>query len=141
MNGRSRVALHGGIATLAASSALAAVFNGYGWLLPVAGGIAVVVLLSELIRWSPVPSGLGPLVAAAGVTVYVTALYTADEAHYKVIPSRGSLNALADIAHRGFHDIQVLGTPVPTHRGLVLIATIGIAAVALVVDLFAVTLR
>ncbi|HEU5034553.1 MAG TPA: DUF3488 and transglutaminase-like domain-containing protein [Mycobacteriales bacterium] len=141
MTGRGRVAIVAGVATLATASALSAVFSGWGWLLPVAGGIAVVVAVSELVRWSPVPSPVGPLAAAAGVLAYVTAWYAGATAYARVIPSEASLRRLDAVARAGFHDIQHLGTPVPTHDGLVLIATVGVAGIALVVDLFAVTMR
>ena len=141
MTGRSRIAFHGGLATLAAASALGSVFDGYGWLFPVLGGIAVVVLLSELVRWSPLPAAFGPLLAAAGVTCYITAAYAGATAYGHVIPSADSLHALATVARAGFHDVHKLSTPVPTHRGLVLLAVVGMAAVALVVDLLAVTMR
>ncbi|HMC70106.1 MAG TPA: transglutaminaseTgpA domain-containing protein, partial [Mycobacteriales bacterium] len=141
MNSRTRIALHGGLATFAAASALGGVFNGYGWLFPVLGGIAVVVVLSELVRLSPVPATFGPIVAAAGMTAYITAVYAPADAYARFIPTGNSLNALADVARNGFHDVHKLTTPVPPHRGLVLLAVVGIAAVALVVDLLAVTMR
>jgi transglutaminase-like putative cysteine protease len=141
VTGRLRLAIHGGLATLAAAAALGSVFDGYGWLFPVLGGIAVVVAVSELVRASPLPAALGPLLAAAAVTCYITAAYAGASAYGQVIPNRDSLHVLATLARQGFHDVHKLSTPVPTHRGLVLIAVVGIAAVALVVDLMVVTMR
>ena len=141
MNGRTRVALHGGLATFAASSALGGVFHGYGWLFPVLGGILVVVVLSELVRLSPLPAAFGPIIAAGGMLLYITALYSRPEAYWHFIPTGSSLHALADVARSGFHDVHKLTTPVPPHQGLVLLAVVGIAGVALVADLLAVTMR
>ena len=141
VTGRLRIAFHGGLATFAAATALGSVFDGYGWIFPVLGGIAVVVAMSELVRMSPLPAALGPLLAAAGVTCYVTAAYSGSTAYGHVIPNSTSLHVLSTIARQGFHDIDKLSTPVPTHQGLVLLAVVGIAAVALVVDLLAVTMR
>jgi hypothetical protein len=141
MTGRTRVAVHGGVATFAAATALGSVFDGYGWALPVLGGIIVVVAVSELVRWSPLPAATGPLLAAAGLLGYVTAVYAGAEAYARVIPSTEAMRVLGDVARAGFDDIRHLGTPVPTHRGLVLITVVGIAMVALVVDLLAVTMR
>lgn len=141
VTGRLRLAIHGGLATFAAATALGSVFAGYNWILPVLGGIAVVVAVSELVRVSPLPAALGPLLAAAGMTCYITAAYAGTSAYAHVIPSRESLHVLAAIARQGFHDVHKLSTPVPTHQGLVLLAVVGIAAVALVVDLMAVTMR
>ena len=141
VTGRLRLAIHGALATFAAATALGSVFDGYNWILPVLGGIAVVVAVSELVRASPLPAALGPLLAAAAVTCYITAAYAGSSAYGHVIPSRDSLHVLATIARQGFHDVHKLSTPVPTHQGLVLLAVVGIAAVALVVDLMAVTMR
>jgi hypothetical protein len=141
VTGRLRIALHGGLATFAAASALGSVFDGYAWILPVLGGIAVVVVVSELVRMSPLPAALGPLLAAAGVLCYITAAYSGSSAFAHVIPNGNSLDVLATVTRRGFHDIDKLSTPVPTHQGLVLLAVVGMAVVALVVDLLAVTMR
>jgi transglutaminase-like putative cysteine protease len=141
MTGRLRIAFHGGLATFAAATALGSVFDGYAWIFPVLGGIAVVVVISELVRMSPLPAALGPLLAAAGVTAYITATYSGSAAYGHVIPNGASLHVLSTIARQGFHDVDKLSTPVPTHQGLVLLAVVGIAAVALVVDLLAVTMR
>ena len=141
VTGRLRIALHGGLATFAAASALGSVFDGYAWILPVLGGIAVVVVVSELVRMSPLPAASGPLVAAAGVLCYITAAYSGSSAIAHVIPNGNSLDVLATVTRRGFHDIDKLSTPVPTHQGLVLLAVVGMAVVALVVDLLAVTMR
>src|SRR5204863_8867004 len=46
VNGRTRVAIHGGIATLAASTAMGAVFADWGWFCPIVGAITVVVASS-----------------------------------------------------------------------------------------------
>jgi hypothetical protein len=141
MNGRTRVAAHGGIATIAASSALGSVYDGYGWLWPIIGAVAVVVVMSELVRWSPLPSAFGPLLAAGGLLVYLTAVYAGAAAWWHLVPNDAALQVLGDTARDGFADIRKLGTPVPTRDGLVLITTVGIAMVALVVDLLAVTMR
>jgi transglutaminase-like putative cysteine protease len=87
------------------------------------------------------PSALGPLLAAGGLLVYLTAVYAGAEAWGHVIPNGAAMQALGDVARDGFADVRKLGTPVPTRDGLVLITTVGIAMVALVVDLLAVTMR
>jgi transglutaminase-like putative cysteine protease len=141
MTGRSRVAVHAGVATLAASSSLSAVYSDYGWLLPVAAAIAIVVGIGELVRRSPLPAALAPLLSAAGVLCLLTRLYTAHDAWLGIIPTSSSLAALGDVARAGFADVRKLAPPVPTHHGLELLAVVGVAGIALVVDLLAVTLR
>jgi len=141
MTGRSRVAVCAGVATLAASSSLAAVYSDYGWVLPVAAAIAIVVGTGELLRRSPLPAALAPLLSAAGVLCLLTRLYAPDDAWLGIIPTPSSLAALGDVARAGFADVRKLAPPVPTNHGLELLAVVGVAGIALVVDLLAVTLR
>jgi hypothetical protein len=141
MSNRVRLVLAAAVATFAASSGLASVFADLGWLMPVAGGIAVVAVVNELSRRSRFAAGVGPIAAAAAMLLYITAIDTPNDAYARFIPTSASLHALGDVARSGFTDIRSLATPVPTHRGLVLLAVVGLAAVELVVDLLAVTLR
>ncbi len=142
MTGQTRLALQSGVATVAAAFALHNVFAGWGWLLPVAGAVAVVAVVSEMVRRSPVPSGARsdpgrrrcarlPDGALRGRRRR-TGTSSRPEPHstgWTRSPRPGSTTS----GH--------CGPPVPTHDGLVLIATVGVAAIALVVDLFAVTMR
>ena len=141
MTGRSRVAIHAGIATIAAASSLSAVYRGFSWLLPVAAAVAIIVGVGELVRRSPIPAALSPLLGAAGVLLLLTRLYASHDAWLGLIPTPTSMSALGDVARSGFADVRKLAPPVPARHGLVLLAVVGVAAVALVVDLLAVTLR
>src|SRR5207245_9340912 len=76
-----------------------------------------------------------------GVLCQLTARYAGANAWLHVVPTRTSLRDLATVVRTGSHDIRTYGPPVPTHPGLVVIAVAGVAAVALVVDLLAVTMR
>ena len=141
MTGRSRVAIHAGIATVAAASSLSAVYRGISWLIPIAVAVAIVVGAGELVRHTPIPAALSPLLGAAGVLLLLTGLYAPHDAFLGFIPTPTSMSALGDVARTGFADVRKLAPPVPAHDGLVLLAVVGVAAVALVVDLLAVTLR
>lgn len=141
MTSRARLCLQAAIATLAASTALSAVFVDLRWLFPVTGAVLLVAAVNELTRRTPIAAALGPVLSAAAVLVYVTAIDAGSSAYAAVVPTRASLVALGDLARSGFTDIRTLAAPVPTHRGLVLLAVVGLAAVELVVDLVAVTLR
>jgi hypothetical protein len=141
MTGRARLCLSAAVSTLAASSALSAVFVDLRWLFPVWGAVVLVAVVNELTRRTPMAAALGPVLSAAAVLVYVTAIDAGSAAYAHVVPTRASLSVLGDLARGGFTDIRTLAAPVPTHRGLVLLAVVGLAAVELVVDLVAVTLR
>jgi transglutaminase-like putative cysteine protease len=120
---------------------LSAVFSRSGWIVPVFGAVALVGVVSHLARRSPLPSIVGPPLAAAAVLCWVTLLDAREVAVLGIIPGPAALHRLGTLTRAGFHDIHRLTTPVPDHTGIVLIATIALGAVALLVDLLAVALR
>lgn len=141
MTNRLRLTVHGALATICASISLSSVFTTMRWLMPVVGGILVVAIVSELVRRTPIPAFLGPILAAGAVLCYITAVYTRTTAYGDAFPTGSSLTQLSHLARSGFDDVHNLATPVPTRSGLVLITVVGLAAVELVVDLLSVTLR
>ncbi|HEX3898584.1 MAG TPA: DUF3488 and transglutaminase-like domain-containing protein [Mycobacteriales bacterium] len=141
MSGRLRLTLASMIATVATCASLAAVFASNGWALPVIGAVVLVSASCAAVRWSPLPSLFEPLVAAIVVTLWVTWRFASQQAVAGVIPNGAALSRLDTLARNGFTDIHKLPAPVPTHDGLVLITVIGVAVVALLVDLLTVTVR
>jgi transglutaminase-like putative cysteine protease len=71
----------------------------------------------------------------------VTFLDAREQARFGVIPGRSAFQTLGRLARNGFSDIHNSPAPAPAHKGLVLLTVVGVAAVALIVDLLAVTLR
>lgn len=141
MSSQLRLTIAAMIATLAASTSLSAVFSSGGWFVPVAVAVALVAVACSLVRWSPLPSVFEPLAAAVAVLLWLTWRFASAQATSGFIPNGGSLHRLGVLARSGFTDIRKLPPPVPTHQGLVLITAIGVAVVALVVDLTVVTIR
>ncbi len=141
MSASLRLTIYAAIATIAAAMSLASVYSSSAWAVPVIGAVLLVSGACALIRWSPLPSALEPLSAAIAVLLWVTALDAHQQARFGFIPGRAAVQHLGRLARHGFTDIHKLPTPVPTHKGLVLLTVVGVAAVALVVDLLAVTLR
>ncbi len=141
MSGPVRLTVYAMVASMASALSLTAVFSAGGWIFPVMVAVLLVSGSCALIRWSPLPSLLEPLLASITVLLWVTWLYARPQARYGIVPDGASMRVLDHLARAGFTDIRRLPPPVPTHHGLVLITTIGVAVVALVVDLLTVTLR
>jgi hypothetical protein len=141
MSGSGRLTAASVVATLAAAMSFSAVFDGRSWMLPVAGAVLIVTGANEAVRRLRIPSPLGPLLAAALVLCYLTLLDARSVAVGGVLPGPAAVRMLGDVTRSGFTDIRRLSTPVPTHHGLVLLIIVAMAAVALVVDLLAVTMR
>jgi transglutaminase-like putative cysteine protease len=136
-----RLTIYAAIATIATSVSLMSVFSTSAWLVPVVGAIVLVAGACALVRWSPLPSAFEAFTAAIAVVLWVTFLYARKWSHFGFIPGRTAFRHLGHLARHGFTDVHKLPTPVPTHKGLVLLTVIGVAAIALIVDLLAVTLR
>ena len=141
MNPQLRLSLYGALATIATATSLTSVFSGTAWVVPVMGAIILVSGTCALVRVSPLPSALEPVSAALAVLIWLTIIDAHSKAHLGVIPGRLAFRHLGNIAHTGFVQIHKQPTPAPAHRGLVLLTVVGVAAVALIVDLMTVTLR
>jgi transglutaminase-like putative cysteine protease len=141
MSAQLRLTAYAALATMATATALTSVFAGYGWVVPVMGAILIVAGACALVRSSPLPSAFEPIAAAVAILCWVTFLVTRPKAHLGFIPGRLAFRHLARAAHHGFAEIHHQPTPAPVHHGVVLLTVVGVAAIALVVDLLTVTLR
>ncbi|HEX3825064.1 MAG TPA: DUF3488 and transglutaminase-like domain-containing protein [Mycobacteriales bacterium] len=141
MSAQLRLSAYAALATIATATSLMSVFSSSAWVVPVIGAILIVSGSCTLVRYSPLPSAFEPITAAIAVLLWVTALDAHSKAHLGFIPGRLALRHLGHVARGGFTEIRRLPTPAPAHHGLVLLTVVGVAAVALVVDLMTVTLR
>lgn len=141
MNGRTRLTLFAGLATLLATISLGAVFQDASWFLPCLGAVLTVGVTGEAARRSPLPRLLVPLVQLAGLTIFVTLLYAGTDAVLNFLPGPGAIEDLRAVAERGFTDIARFAAPVRPYEGIVALAVGGVGLVAWLVDTLAVTLR
>jgi hypothetical protein len=141
MSAQLRLSAYAALATMATATALLSVFSSKAWVIPVMGAIVIVAGVCALVRASPLPAALEPIAAAIAILLWVTVLDARSKAHFGFIPGRLALRVLARTARRGFTEIHQAPTPAPAHHGLVLLTVVGVAAIALVVDLMTVTLR
>jgi transglutaminase-like putative cysteine protease len=141
MSGQQRLSLTSAVATAATALSLHTVFAGGGWFFPIMIGIALVFATTSAARGARLPSVLHPIAAGIVVLLWITILDARDVAVGGVIPGPGAFRELGTVTRTGLHDVHRLATPVPTHRGVVLLAVVGVAAVALVVDLLVVQFR
>lgn len=141
MSSQLRLSIYGAIATMATSLSLLSVFSNLHWFFPVEIGVVLVAGSCALIRRSPLPSACEPILASIAVLIWVTLLYARSDAWIGLIPTHSSFTQLAQVGRDGFTEIRQLPTPAPPHDGLVMLTVIGVAAIALIVDLMTVTLR
>jgi transglutaminase-like putative cysteine protease len=136
-----RLALASVLATLLASLTLVPLVEGGAWF--VAVGLTVVamtvtgVVARLVVRWWPV---VVLLQVVAGLVVVVT-LFARDVAVGGLLPGPATWGVFGDLVEAGFTATREETPPVPSGRGIIFLVTVGIALVALVVDLVAVSLR
>lgn len=141
MTTASRLSVAAAVAVALSSAALLPVFDGQGWLLRVLGAVAVVAGSAALARRAGLPRLLQPVAGVLGLAAYVCLVFARATLTYGLLPSGETLRVLGETIGLGLLDVEELAPPVPTRAGLVLLAVLGVGAIAVVVDALAVTLR
>ena len=125
----------------ARGSAAGAVFDEWRWLWYTWAAVATVTGAHLLARYLRLPALLVPVFGAAGLLLYLTAVFCTDGALFGIIPTPDSLQLLRCRHRRGFQNINDFATPVPTTTGLVLLTAGALGLTTIVVDVVAVSLR
>jgi transglutaminase-like putative cysteine protease len=133
--------LAAGAAVALGAAPLGAVFDEWRWLWYAWAAVATVTGAHLLARYLRLPAALVPVVGAAGLLLYLTAVFCTDGALLGIIPTPDSLQLLRSGIDEGFENINDFATPVPTTTGLVLLTAGALGLTTLVVDVVAVTLR
>ncbi|HVA59958.1 MAG TPA: DUF3488 and transglutaminase-like domain-containing protein [Mycobacteriales bacterium] len=141
MTGRFRVPLACALAILLALSALHPIFTSGDWVIPTVVGVLLVLAGGEIVRVLRWAAALGPLLSGALVLGWVTWRDGRPGAWLGFVPSRRSFAELAAAARSGFADIRNYQPPVPATHGMILLTVVGVALVALISYLMAVTLK
>jgi transglutaminase-like putative cysteine protease len=105
------------------------------------GGLAVVALVASSAatrRVLPALADVGTYVAA--LLIYLTVVFGHAQAAGWIIPTARSMRHLGHIASLGYAE-HTFAPPVPSSRGLELIAAAGVGLIAILTDLLAVRLR
>ncbi|CAA9334358.1 MAG: hypothetical protein AVDCRST_MAG16-1463, partial [uncultured Frankineae bacterium] len=141
MTTRDRLTLAAACAVVLASAALRPVYDDLGWLLPVVGAVVAVSGAGALSRLAGAPGPLQPLAGLVGLLAYTALTFAGSTLAYGLLPTLDTLRSLARTFRDGMTAVEQLAPPVPTETELVLLAVLGVGAVAVAVDTLAVTLR
>ncbi|MFI7624856.1 DUF3488 and DUF4129 domain-containing transglutaminase family protein [Microbispora rosea] len=130
-----------GLATAAVTITLYPLFEGGTWFWSCLGAILVTTVAGAVASHLGARPWVAPAVTPVAVLLYLTLVFTPDEAWLRIIPTKDSLAGLAELIGSGFDDIQRYAAPVPDNAGIMLLTTAGVALIALLVDVLAVRLR
>jgi transglutaminase-like putative cysteine protease len=137
----TRMTLAAGAAVALGAAPLGAVFDEWRWLWYAWAAVATVTGAHLLARYLRLPAWLVPVFGAAGLLLYLTAVFCTDGALFGIIPTPDSLRLLHAGIDEGFQNINDFATPVPTTTGLVLLTAGALGLTTIVVDVVAVSLR
>ena len=140
MTRHTRRTLAAGLATSTALAALFPVLHGGHWFWKVFGAVVAVVVAGLLSRALRLPKALQPLVGLLLLAAYLCLAFVHGTLHHGIVPTHATLDGLRALVDAGRADIDKYAPPLTPGAGVVLLAAAGVGAVALLVDLVAVTL-
>jgi transglutaminase-like putative cysteine protease len=139
MTGSTRRTLAAGFATAMALAALFPVFQGGHWFWRVFGAVFVVAVAGVVSRGLRMPRLLQPFFALLLLAGYLVVVFAQDTLK-QGLPTQKTGEALRALVTAGQADIDKYSPPIVPSPGVVLLAAAGVGAIALLVDLLAVTL-
>jgi transglutaminase-like putative cysteine protease len=136
-----RLTVIAAVAVLFSSFGLHPLFLGADWIAASVGAIVVVAGAGLLGRRFRLPAFLCLCVSLAALHLYLTLVFTGDQALVFLIPTPGSLSRMSSLLQSGWNVANHYAAPVPVSRGVTLLAAVGVGLVAIIVDFLAVRLR
>ena len=139
--GSLRLPIYAAVATATSSVALGSLFLKGIWFWPTLAGIVVVTAGCEGARRLSLSRTAVPLGGVVALLLFLLVRYGHSEAYLGIVPSAGSLDRLGELASRGRADIQRYAAPIGISVGIEMLTVAGVGLVAVLVDMFAVTMR
>ncbi|MEU5833535.1 DUF3488 and transglutaminase-like domain-containing protein [Streptomyces diacarni] len=141
MSGRGRLAVCAALATLAAACALLPLVDPATWLLQAALLVAVQTGVGAAARRVPLARPVTVLLQCVVSVLLLTVLFAREYAPAGFLPSPWVFVQFADLLTQGAGDVSRYAIPAPVTDGIRLMLVGGVLAVALLVDVLAVTYR
>lgn len=136
-----RLGLASAVAVLLAAVALEPVFVNLDWVRPVFLAVATVALIGIATRRARSLAPLAPAFQLAGLFVLINAYFASASSFLGVLPTWASMGDLRELLADGGYAVRTQVSPAQTLEELLLIAAIGVGAIAIAVDATAVGLR
>jgi transglutaminase-like putative cysteine protease len=138
---RLRLTIVAGVAVLLSSVGLYPLYESGGWFWTGFGSVLAVLAAGLLTRRYRLFAALCPLVALLALFLYLTVLFTAEQAFLGVVPTLSSTARLGRLLSEGWHDANAYAAPVPMLPAIDMLTGAGIGLVAVLVDFLAIRLR
>ncbi|GGQ52079.1 transglutaminase TgpA family protein [Couchioplanes azureus] len=141
MTGRRRLGLVAAGATLLSAAPLSAIFETWTWLLQCVLAVGLVAGAAVLTRSMRLPTWAQMAGMALTLLLTLSWMFPSGDELLSVIPTPPTFQHFGELFQQAGVDTRSYGVPVPDRDGLLFLATLGIGAVAIVVDLLTVVAR
>ncbi|WP_432829409.1 transglutaminaseTgpA domain-containing protein [Dactylosporangium sp. CA-092794] len=141
MNQRKHLTLIAAGSAFLASLPLINVFEHYTWAIRAFLVVAVMCGVGLLVRSLRAPAWAPTAAMALAGLLSLTWLYRSHEEFLGILPSPGTFVHFGQLLSTASEEMSEYATPVGDREGFLFLATLGVAAVALLVDFFAVVVR
>ncbi|OJF09940.1 transglutaminase TgpA family protein [Couchioplanes caeruleus] len=141
MTGRRRLGLVAAAATLLSAAPLSAIFDTWTWLLQCILAVSLVAGSAVLTRSLRLPTWAQIVGMALTLLLTLSWMFPSGDELLSVIPTPPTFQHFGELFAQAGTDTRSYGVPVPDRDGLLFIATLGIGAVAIAVDLLTVVAR
>ena len=141
MTGQRRLGLVAAAATLLAAAPLSAIFAQWTWLIECGVAVGLISGAGALTRTLRVPAWGQLLAMAATLLLALTWMFPSGQEFFAVLPSTDTFGKFGALMAKAAVDARENGVPVQDTEGLLFLAVLGIAAVAILVDLLTVHVR
>lgn len=141
MTGQRRLGLVAAAATLLAAAPLSAIFAQWTWLIECGVAVGLISGAGALTRTLRAPSWGQLLAMVATLLLALTWMFPSGQEFFAVLPSTDTFGKFGALMAKAAVDARENGVPVQDTEGLLFLAVLGIAAVAILVDLLTVHVR
>jgi transglutaminase-like putative cysteine protease len=141
MNQRRHLTLVAAGASLLGALPLSTVFDRWTWLVDAVLAVGVTLGTALLVRTLRVPAWTSTLAMAGAFIVLLGWIFPSGHEWAGVIPTVDTFRNFDALLVAAGRDMRELGIPVEDRDGLLFLSTLGVGAVAIAVDMFAVVLR
>lgn len=141
MNGRVKLGLVAGAATLLAAAPIATIFRLTTWFVQAVIVVALIVSAATAARALRAPVWAQALAMLASLVVSLTFLFPSGRELLGIVPTPDTFMRFGELLSGAVEDIRRYALPVPDTDPLLFIAVAGVGLVAVIVDLVVVVLR
>lgn len=141
MNSRRNLGLVAGVASLLSAAPLYQIFDQWTWFIQCMITVALITGTATLARSLRAPAWAQVLAMSTTLLFVLTWLYPSEDEVLALIPTPDTFAWFGSLLNQALEDMRSYGVPVPDRDGLIFLTVLGVGSVAILIDLFTVSMR